>query len=117
MEHYITYFTLFYLLLCGHAFADYAFQSDFIATAKNHTTPTGAIFWKWVLPAHGLMHSFFVFIITQSIILALFEFLAHCVIDYMKCDGKLTLSQDQLLHIACKVLYVIVLAIGIPYLF
>lgn len=112
----VPYFELLFMLLIGHAFCDYAFQSDFIAQAKNHTTTLGKMFWKWVLPAHGLIHAAPVYILTQSIYLGLFEFVAHCVIDYLKCAGKLTMNQDQLLHIGCKVLYVVLLAIGVPFL-
>lgn len=110
------YVQLLFLLFIGHAFCDYAFQNDFVAQAKNHTTALGKLYWKHVLPAHGLMHSLPVFIITQSFVLALFEFFAHCVIDYLKCDNKLTFSQDQFLHLGCKVLYVVLLAVGLPYL-
>lgn len=112
----VPYFEILFLLLAGHAFCDYAFQNDFVANAKNHTTALGKMFWKWVLPSHGMMHALPVFLITQSFVLALFEFAAHCVIDYLKCDGKLTFNQDQLLHVVCKIGYVIVLATGVPYL-
>lgn len=110
------YLEILLLLAIGHAYCDYAFQSDFIAQAKNHTTELGKMFWKHVLPAHGLMHSLPVFLVTQSFILAIFELVAHCIIDYLKCANKITLNQDQWLHYGCKIFYVVVLAMGIPYL-
>lgn len=112
----LPYLIILFLLFAGHAFSDYAFQNDFVASAKNHKTEIGKLFWKWVLPAHGLMHALPVFLITQSFTLTIFEWVAHCIIDYLKCDGRLTFNQDQLLHVACKVLYVVLLAVGFPYL-
>lgn len=112
----VPYFEILFLLMIGHAFCDYAFQNDFVAQAKNHTTALGKMYWKWVLPSHGLMHALPVYLITQSFALGLFELVAHCVIDYLKCAGKLTFNQDQLLHLGCKVLYVAALAMGLPFL-
>ncbi|ARV76921.1 hypothetical protein PHABIO_290 [Pseudomonas phage Phabio] len=112
----VLYAIMFFLLMAGHYLGDYALQNDFIANAKNHKTELGKLFWKHVLPAHGMIHALPVFLITQSLVLALFEFVAHCVIDYLKCDGKLTFNQDQWLHYGCKVLYVVLLATGVPYL-
>lgn len=107
---------LFILLVICHFIADYPMQSDFIATAKNHTTELGKMFWKWVLPSHGAVHALPVLIITQSFVLAMFEWVAHCFIDYLKCSNKITLNQDQWLHIGCKLFYVVLLAAGVPYL-
>lgn len=110
------FFELLILLVMCHFVADYPLQSDFIANAKNHTTDLGKMFWKWVLPSHGAVHALFVLLVTQSFVLAIFEWVAHCVIDYLKCAGKITLNQDQWLHIGCKVLYVALLLLGVPYL-
>ncbi|MCY1421714.1 hypothetical protein D9M71_373780 [compost metagenome] len=110
------YLELFFLLCIGHAFADYPMQSDFIANAKNHTTDLGRVFWKWVLPSHGLIHAMPVYVVTGSFALAFAEFLAHSVIDYLKCDGKIGFNTDQLLHIGCKVLWVVLLALELPFL-
>jgi hypothetical protein len=112
----VPYIELMFLLMIGHAFADYPMQSDFVATAKNHTTELGKVFWKWVLPSHGLIHAAPVYLITGSFVLALAEFVCHTVIDYLKCDGKLTFNQDQWLHVACKVLWVGLLALELPFL-
>jgi len=112
----VPYFELFFLLCIGHAVADYAMQNDFIATAKNHTTDLGRVFWKWVLPSHGLMHALPVYVVTGSFVLAVAEFVCHSVIDYLKCDGKIGFNTDQLLHIGCKVLWVVLLAMELPLL-
>lgn len=107
---------LFFLLCIGHAFADYPMQSDFIANAKNHTTDLGRVFWKWVLPSHGLIHALPVYVVTDSFVLAVAEFICHSVIDYLKCDGKIGFNTDQLLHLGCKVLWVVLLAMELPFL-
>lgn len=108
--------TVFFLLLTGHALADYALQNDFVAQAKNHTTALGKQFWHWVLPSHGLIHGGMVFLATGSIYLGIIETVVHTVIDYLKCDGRLTFNGDQLLHVLCKVIYVAVIYFNVPYL-
>lgn len=111
----VPYFELFFLLMIGHAIADYAMQNDFVAAAKNHTTDLGKIFWKWVLPSHGLMHALPVYLITGSFLLSFAEFLCHCVIDYLKCDGRIGFNTDQFLHMGCKVVWVVALALSLPF--
>lgn len=109
----VPYIELLFLLCIGHAFADYAFQNDFIAQAKNHKTEVGKLFWKWVLPSHGLIHALPVYIITGSLFLSVAEFVVHSIIDWAKCDGRLTFQQDQLLHLGCKILWVGLIASGL----
>ncbi len=105
--------TILFLLLVGHALADYALQNDFIAQAKNHKTELGKQFWHWVLPSHGLIHGGMVYLATGSVWLGLVETFIHTLVDYLKCDGKLTFNQDQLLHVLCKVAYVIIIYFNI----
>lgn len=104
-----------FLLMIGHALADYALQNDFMAMAKNHTTDLGKVYWKWVLPSHGLIHAGFVYMFTQSLVLGLAEFVVHTVTDYLKCDGKISFNMDQLIHVGCKVLWIVLLMVEVPY--
>lgn len=97
--------TVLFLLLSGHAVADYALQSDFIANAKNQTTELGKQFWVHVLPAHSLIHGLAVFLATDLIWLGVAETIIHGVTDYFKSAGKINLMQDQLIHFACKALW------------
>jgi hypothetical protein len=104
---------LLFKLLVGHAFADFAFQSDAIAKGKNKNNktvpPVGQKYvpcWPYYLTAHTLIHSGMVYLITNSLGFALFEFVSHWAIDYCKCDNKLTVHQDQALHLACKLIIV-----------
>jgi hypothetical protein len=94
---------LYFWLTVGHALADYPLQGDFIAQAKNRHTAPGALFWRWVLPTHGLIHGGFVALVTGSVLLGVAEAVAHSAIDYAKCEGWLSFDADQLLHLACKV--------------
>ncbi len=108
--------SLMFALLCGHAIADYALQSDFMATNKNRNAiPKGydlvrhgpmQIFWPYVLTSHALIHGAFVALLTGSTLLGLVETAAHWIIDFGKCEKKYGIHVDQWLHIACKVFYV-----------
>lgn len=102
--------TILLLLVFAHALADYPLQGDFLSKAKNRTAPLPGVPWYQALGAHAAIHAGFVGIITGSIWLALAEFIAHALIDDAKCRGVLTFNQDQLAHMACKVLWVICMA-------
>lgn len=98
--------TLFFLLVFAHALADYPLQGDFLAKAKNRTNPIPGVPWYQALGAHAIIHGGFVGILTGSIWLGLAEAIAHAVIDDLKCRGRLSFNQDQVLHIFCKALWV-----------
>lgn len=97
---------LFWMLI-GHALADYPLQGEWIAKAKNHTLRPvpGEIIWPCVLASHAAIHAGAVRLATGSWLLAGLEFVAHCVIDYAKCSGRLTYNRDQALHVGCKLLW------------
>lgn len=101
--------TLFFKLIIGHYFADYVFQNDFIAKAKNHKLPIPGIPWWQLLVAHAAIHAGVVWYLTGNGYCAGAEFLLHTVIDYAKCDGKITFNQDQVLHVLCKIGYAVIL--------
>ncbi len=48
-------------------------------------------------------------LVLGSLSLASAELIAHMLIDYGKCDGRYGLHVDQALHVACKVLWLVVL--------
>jgi hypothetical protein len=95
--------TLLFLLLAGHALGDYAFQSDFLATAKNQHTEIGREYWVAALPAHALIHGVMVFAVTGSGALGIAEAVAHGAIDWCKNEGWFDFRVDQGLHALCKV--------------
>lgn len=95
---------LFYFVV-GHFLADYPLQNDYLARSKNHKAPEGNGVWYMTLPAHGFIHGGFVAVITGSVILGLAETILHSLIDYFKCDGKLSYQADQFLHLVYKVVW------------
>jgi hypothetical protein len=99
--------TLLFLLLAGHALGDYAFQSDFLAEAKNRHTEIGAEYWVAALPAHALIHGVLVFAITGSVALGLAETVAHGIVDWCKSEGWIGFRADQGLHALCKILWLV----------
>lgn len=104
--------TLF-LLLCGHALADFCLQSEWVATNKNrHAVPKGydparhgpmQRVWPYVLTAHALTHGLMVYLVTGSALFGALETAAHWLIDFGKCERWYGIHKDQWLHIACKV--------------
>jgi hypothetical protein len=104
----MTTIQLFYMLLLGHCLADFAFQSEVMGKGKNRNrvpenVPPGQVVtavWPYWLSAHAGIHAAMVLLITQSFWLSLFQFVSHWSIDFLKCDNKLTVHQDQFLHVA-----------------
>jgi len=106
---------LFLLLVFGHFMADYAFQSEFMALGKNRHDPLPNAPWYHLLFAHSAIHGGIVGIITGYWIIGLLEFACHMVIDDLRCAKRLTYTQDQMLHVGCKVVWVsITVVIGLP---
>lgn len=104
------YATVFFLLLLSHALCDFALQNEYISVHKSRKGGEGH--WGWVLGAHALIHGGGVYYATGGILLlGILETIAHGLIDYRKCQGQLTYSQDQLLHIVCKIAWLIVVII------
>lgn len=91
------------LLIAAHCLCDYPLQGDFMASGKNKNTSIGKEIWMMVLPAHAAIHAGAVLIITGSAAAFILEFISHAVIDYLKCEGKLSFAQDQLAHLMVKV--------------
>lgn len=101
------------LLLAAHALADYPLQGDFLARAKNHTSPIPGVPWYQALAAHSMIQAGAVGLITGSAVLCLAEFVIHFATDYAKCAGKISYNTDQAIHIACKLAWVLALGWGI----
>lgn len=104
---------LFFWLLVGHALADYAFQSQYMASAKDHTNPENKGKWPVLLGFHSMIHGGAVAFATGYIWLGILEVAAHFAIDYAKSagwfgQGARALRVDQGLHVACKVLWAII---------
>lgn len=104
---------MFLLLIFAHFLADYPLQGDFLSRAKNRMSPIlGVPFWQ-PMTAHAAIHGGFVGIITGSAYLAVAETVIHWITDDAKCRGWIGYNTDQMIHIACKFVWVVIfMAIG-----
>ncbi len=102
---------VFFLLVMGHFLGDFGLQSDRMAVekcrGKAHTLP-----WQWWLTAHAAIHGFLVAMITGVAWLGLGEWLLHMLIDHGKCRHRYSLGLDQMLHISCKALWVVLILVN-----
>ncbi len=102
--------TLF-MLLVGHALADFVLQPEAMGYGKNRNSEIHnkeqSLFphWMYWMTGHSLIHGGMVFLITGNVLLGLIETVSHWVVDFLKCEGRLTLHQDQAIHVAFKVAY------------
>ena len=110
-----------FLLLCGHALADFALQSDVMAKLKNRhvvierpISPRYCPCWYYWLTAHALIHGGIVFVISAwlfdlpiAFTAGIIEMVMHWGIDFVKCEGWTDPNQDQLYHLICKIIYVV----------
>lgn len=109
--------TILFWLLFGHALADFPFQGPYLSAAKRRHNPEGANgFWVCALSAHALIHAGMVALtmtlvgmghgLPQLVALAIFfgmaEFTGHWLIDLSKCEGRIGMVPDQVLHFICK---------------
>lgn len=99
---------ILFKLICSHAVADFCLQNDFMAKNKNrHLAVPG--FWPYLLSAHALTQGLGVYLVTNNVYLGIAETVVHWIIDFGKCEKWFDLHIDQTLHIACKVLWALLL--------
>jgi phosphotransferase system glucose/maltose/N-acetylglucosamine-specific IIC component len=104
------FLTVLFWLMVGHAVADFALQSDFMSRGKNRNTEVGKTYWPYALFAHSIIHGGAVAAITGSVPLGVVETVLHGLIDFWKCEGRLTLKHDQFMHVCCKLVYAAMVA-------
>jgi hypothetical protein len=107
----MTWLMLLFLLIVAHAAFDYALQGDTVAVNKNPNAATPLqqhVPWYYWMASHALMHGGAVAFLTHNVWLGLAETVAHFVIDYGKCLHKYTIHGDQLLHLACKITWLLI---------
>ena len=108
--------TRFFELLVGHAVADFALQSDWMAKNKNRNNPSDYVpsgqkwtpTWFYVLSAHALIHGGAVYLITGNLVFGLMETILHWMVDFIKCENKINPHEDQFFHIGWKLVYALV---------
>lgn len=97
-------------LVGAHFVCDYPLQGDFLSKAKNRTAPIpGVPYWQ-ALGAHSAIHGAAVALITGIWWLFIAEAAIHWLTDDAKCRGRLSLNQDQAIHMICKGAWLIVWA-------
>lgn len=95
-------------LLVGHWLADYPLQGDFLSMAKAKGPLR-----VYHLIAHAGIHAGAILLITGRVDLAVAEWVLHTIIDEMKTRNHITFAQDQVLHILCKLIWLLII-LGIP---
>ena len=98
-------------LVGAYCFFDYAGQGDFMSNAKNRTKGIPGVPWQTVLASHAAIHGAAVALITGVWWLFFAEAAIHFVTDDLKCQGKMSFSDDQGVHFICKGLWLCV-AVG-----
>lgn len=96
---------ILWLLLVGHALTDFPLQGDFLAKGKNHRAPLPGVPWFPCLLAHAVISGGAVTVVTGRVDLGLIEAWVHAHIDWGKNQGWYGFNVDQLLHVAFKVAY------------
>jgi hypothetical protein len=106
---------IFAAMIVLHCLCDYAWQGDFLAGAKNWTTPIGSKIWPEALASHAIIQGGAVWLVTGSLLIGVLEAVTHAAIDAAKIANKISYRADQLLHVACKAVWVVlVVTIGAP---
>ena len=112
-----SYLEMAFWLLAGHALGDFALQTQWLSSAKNHLTPgnknDAPPIWPLALGAHGVIHGAIVAVVTGSVVLGSLETISHMMIDYFKSDRKISFHVDQALHVICKILWLAMLYWGV----
>ena len=109
----LNYYEVIFLLVCGHAVADFALQSDWMAKNKNRNNPSTYIPPGQthtptsfnVLGAHSFIHGLAVYLVTGSLLCGMVETVGHFTLDFAKCESWTDPHMDQLFHFVMKGLY------------
>lgn len=105
-------YALFFAFAIAHAVADYPLQGDYLARMKCRDQAANPHEWLIPLTAHSLIQAGGVWIVSGSALLGAIELCLHWLIDLGKGEGKFGYVTDQMLHIVCKLAYVVVMVLG-----
>jgi hypothetical protein len=95
-------------LVAAHALCDYPLQGPFLSEAKSRFKPVVGFPWYQAMAAHSIIHGAAVAMITGVWALGVAEVVAHFVIDDAKCAGRISVNEDQALHLGFKILWVLI---------
>lgn len=107
------------MLLFGHCIADTVFQPMSMSAGKRKDreidmscVPPGQkpinLWYMW-MTHHAVVHGGVVAIITGRYEFGVLETILHWIIDFYKCKNKYGPNVDQILHLTCKLIYVIII--------
>ena len=100
---------LFAAFLVMHALADFPLQGDYLARHKSRRFADSRSDWIISLSAHCVIQAGGVWLVSGSLTIAACELVLHGLIDLGKGEQKFGIATDQLLHLSCKLAYVVVL--------
>ena len=105
------FWTVFWMLMCGHALADFPFQTPDMAKGKNRKLGPAhnTVPWYYWMTSHCLVHGLSVTLLTGSVYLGAAEAVVHFGLDTAKCEGWTDIHFDQLAHTVCKAVWATVL--------
>ncbi len=106
-------FAVFAAFVVMHALADFPLQGDYIAKQKSRAQADSFSVWVIALSAHCVIHAGGVWLVSGSLAFGIAELGAHALIDGYKGEGKIGIVADQVLHLACKVVYTALLTFGL----
>ncbi len=107
---------LLFLLLAAHALCDFALQPAHVSTAKR---PGGnaSVPWLLAIGGHSLIHGGAVALLVlpyvgaaDALALGIAETSLHAAIDISRCHRIIGTKTDQAAHVACKLLWVWIIA-------
>ncbi len=104
---------LFAAFIVIHALVDFPLQGDYIAKQKARRHADNQSVWIVALTAHCVIHGGGVWLISGSLAFGFVELVLHALIDLGKGEEKFGLVTDQLLHVACKLAYALLLGYGV----
>lgn len=104
---------LFAAFTVMHALADFPLQGDYIAKQKTRNHADSLSVWIVALTAHCVIHAGGVWLVSGSLAYGMAEFIVHGLIDMGKGSEKFGIVTDQLLHLASKAAYAVLLAYGV----
>jgi hypothetical protein len=99
-----------------HALADFPRQGDYLAKQKTRKNASSCSEWIMALSARCVIHAGGVWLISGSIGFAAVELIPHALIDLGKVEERYGMAIDQVLHIGCKLMYVLVILVDLPHL-
>ena len=92
----------------AHFVCDFTLQPDRMAVEKVRGMDV-TLDWRWWLTAHAATHGLAVSFLTGVPLLGLAEWASHALIDWLKGRLMFSLFVDQALHVACKIVWILVL--------